>query len=126
MTSPVTLYVLTHQEEANLRQVLSTVMWADEVLVVDSFSTDGTAELCRESGVRHVNVPFHGFGRLRNEALKLASHDWVVSIDSDERSTPEFAAEVRETLTAPKHAAYFVPRRNFFLSRRSCRFALAR
>ena len=69
---------------------------------------------------------FTASGQLRNQALKLASHDWVVSIDSDERSTPEFAAEVRETLTAPKHAAYFVPLRNFFLSRRSCRFALAR
>src|SRR5436309_2141126 len=111
MTIPVTVYVLAYQEEANLRQVLPTVTWADEVLVVDSFSTDGTAQLCREAGVRHANVAFQGFGQLRNEALKLASHDWVVSIDSDERSTPEFAAEVRQTVNAPKHAAYLVPRR---------------
>jgi glycosyltransferase involved in cell wall biosynthesis len=117
MAIPVTVYILAYQDEANLRQVLPTVAWADEVLVVDSFSTDGTAQLCQKLGVRHVNVPFHGFGQLRNEALELASHQWVVSIDSDERSTPEFAAEVGQTLAAPRHAAYFVPRRNFFLGR---------
>lgn len=117
MSIPVTVYILAYQEEANLRQVLPTVKWADEVLVVDSFSTDGTAQLCREAGARHINVPFQGFGQLRNEALKVASHDWVVSIDADERSTPEFAGEVRETLAAPRHAGYFVPRRNYFLGR---------
>jgi len=117
MATPVTVYILTYQEEENLRLVLPTVTWADEVLVVDSFSTDGTAQLCREFGARHENVRFQGFGQLRNEALKLASHDWVVSIDSDERSTPEFAAEVRERLARPEHAGYFVPRRNYFLGR---------
>ena len=117
MGTPVTVYIIAFQEESNLRQVLPPVAWAEEVLVVDSFSTDGGAQLCREAGVRHVNVPFTGFGQLRNEALRLASHDWVVSIDADERSTPEFTAEVRQTLAAPRHAAYFVPRRNYFLGR---------
>src|SRR5262245_60782864 len=113
MPTPVSLYILAYQEEANLRQLLPTVTWAEEMLVIDSFSTDGTAQLCREFGARHVNLPFRGFGQLRNEALKVAKHDWVVSIDADERSTPEFAAEVRQTLAAPRHAAYFVPRRNY-------------
>ncbi len=117
MPTPVTVYVLAFNEEQNLRTVLPTVTWADEVLVVDSFSTDGTAQLCRELGVRRVDVPFQGFGRLRNEALKLVKHDWVVSIDADERSTPEFVAELREKLQAPDRVAYFVPRRNFFLGR---------
>jgi len=117
MPEPVSLYIIAYQEAANLREVLPTVLWADEVVVVDSFSTDDTAQVCAQFGVRHVNLPFHGFGRLRNEALALLKHDWVVSIDSDERSTPEFAEEVRRTLAAPQHAAYFVPRRNTFLGR---------
>jgi glycosyltransferase involved in cell wall biosynthesis len=117
MAIPLTLYIIGFNEEANLRELLPTVKWADEVLYVDSFSTDGTAGLCAAAGVRHANVPFEGFGKLRNQALALASHDWIVSLDADERSTPEFAVEVRETLAAPKHAAYFVPRRNFFLGR---------
>src|SRR5438477_2366851 len=117
MSTPVTVYIPAYQEEANLRLVLPTLTWADEILVADSFSNDGTAKLCKEAGVRRVDIPFHGFGQLRNEALKLASYDWIVSIDSDERSTPEFAAEVRQTLASPQHAGYFVPRRNFFLGR---------
>jgi glycosyltransferase involved in cell wall biosynthesis len=115
MPTPVSLYVITFNEAENLRAVLPTVLWADEVVVVDSFSTDDTAAVCASFGVRHVNVKFEGFGKLRNSALALLKHDWVVSIDSDERSTPEFADEVRRTLVAPEHAAYFVPRRNFFL-----------
>ncbi|HZT23126.1 MAG TPA: glycosyltransferase family 2 protein [Verrucomicrobiae bacterium] len=117
MPEPVSLYVIAYNEAPNLREVLPTVLWADEVVVVDSFSTDDTAAVCTQFGVRHVNIPFEGFGKLRNAALALLKHDWVVSIDSDERGTPEFAEEVRCTLTAPRHAAYFVPRRNTFLGR---------
>jgi glycosyltransferase involved in cell wall biosynthesis len=117
MPEPVSLYVITFNEAQNLREVLPTVLWADEVIVVDSFSTDDTAAVCAQFGVRHVNVKFEGFGKLRNSALALLKHDWVVSIDSDERSTPEFAGEVRRTLDSPQHAAYFVPRRNTFLGK---------
>lgn len=115
MPPPISLYIIAYNEANNLREVLPTVLWADEVVVVDSFSSDDTAAVCARFGVRHVNVKFEGFGKLRNSALALLQHDWVVSIDSDERSTPEFAEEVRRTLVAPAHAAYFVPRRNFFL-----------
>lgn len=114
---PITAYTLTFNEADNLRAVLPTVLWADEVVVVDSFSTDDTAQVCAQFGVRHVNVKFEGFGKLRNAALALLKHDWVVSIDSDERSTPEFAGEVRQKLADPDCAAYFVPRRNTFLGR---------
>ena len=117
MPEPVSLYIITYNEAANLRAVLPTVVWADEVVVVDSFSTDDTAAVCAQFGARYVNVKFEGFGKLRNSALALLKHDWVVSIDTDERSTPEFAGEVRRTIAAPRHAAYFVPRLNHFLGR---------
>ena len=114
---PVTVYTLTFNEAPQIRNVLESVKWADEVLLVDSFSTDGTVEIAREYGARILNEKFCGFGALRNKALAAAKHDWIVSIDSDERSTPEFAAEVRQTLAAPRHPAFFVPRRNYFLDR---------
>jgi len=117
MSAPVTLYIIGFNEEANLRELLPTVKWADEILYVDSFSTDGTAGLCAEFKVRHVNIPFDGFGKLRNAALKLATHDWVVSFDTDERCTPEFVTELRQKLKSPMCAAYFVPRRNTFLGK---------
>ncbi len=114
---PVSLYIITFNDADNLRAVLPTVLWADEVVVADSFSTDDTAAVCAQFGARHVNLKFGGFGKLRNDTLALLKHDWVVSIDSDERSTPEFADEVRRTIAAPQHAAYFVPRRNTFLGK---------
>lgn len=117
MPTPITLYIIGYNEKLNLSELLPTVKWADEILYVDSFSADGTAKLCAEHGVRHENVAFEGFGKLRNQAVALATHDWIVSIDTDERSTPEFAEEVRRTLQSPQHDAYFVPRRNTFLGR---------
>jgi glycosyltransferase involved in cell wall biosynthesis len=118
MDEPVSLYIIAFNEAQNLREVLPTVLWADEVVVVDSFSTDDTAAVCAQFGARHVNVNFEGFGKLRNEALALLQHDWVVSIDSDERCTPELAAEIRRELAAgPKFDAYHVPRKSHFLGR---------
>jgi glycosyltransferase involved in cell wall biosynthesis len=117
MPEPVSLYIIAYQEAANLREVLPTVLWADEVVVVDSFSSDDTAQVCAQFGVRHVNLPFDGFGKLRNQALALLKHNWIVSIDADERSTPEFVAELHERLQSPGYAAWFVPRRNTFLGR---------
>jgi cellulose synthase/poly-beta-1,6-N-acetylglucosamine synthase-like glycosyltransferase len=115
MPEPVSLYIIAFNEAKNLREVLPTVLWADEVVVVDSFSTDETAAVCAQFGVRRENVKFQGFGKLRNDALALLKYNWIVSIDSDERSTTEFAEEVRRTLVLPQHAAYFVPRHNTFL-----------
>lgn len=118
MAEPVSLYIIAFNEARNLREVLPTVLWADEVVVVDSFGTDDTAAVCAQFGVRHENVKFDGFGKLRNDALALLKHDWVVSIDSDERCTPELAAEIRRELAAgPQFDAYHVPRKSHFLGR---------
>src|SRR5450432_1702673 len=111
----ITAYVITFNEARQIRAVLESVKWADELIVVDSFSTDGTVEIAREFGARIISQKFCGFGKLRNFALDAAQNDWLFSIDSDERCTPEFAGELRETLAAPQHAAYFIPRRNTFL-----------
>lgn len=116
-TQPVSLYILTFNDADNLRAVLPTVAWADEVVVADSFSADDTAVVCAQFGARHINFKFEGFGKLRNDTLKQLKYNWVVSIDSDERSTPEFADEVRRTVAVPQHAAYHVPRHNTFLGK---------
>jgi glycosyltransferase involved in cell wall biosynthesis len=112
---PVTAYTLTFNEARQLRAVLDSVTWADELIVVDSFSTDGTLEIAREYGARILSEKFCGFGRLRNRALDAAKHDWVFSIDADERCTPELAREVGQELAAPRFDAYQVPRKSHFL-----------
>jgi glycosyltransferase involved in cell wall biosynthesis len=112
---PLTVYTLTLNEARQLRAVLESVKWADEILVIDSFSTDGTVEIAKEFHARVIQEKFCGFGRLRNLALDAAKHDWILSIDADERCTPELAEEIRRELAAPGCDAYHVPRKSHFL-----------
>jgi glycosyltransferase involved in cell wall biosynthesis len=114
---PVTAYTLTFNEARQIRAVLESVKWADEIIVVDSFSTDGTADIAREFSARIISEEFCGFGKLRNLALASAKHDWVLSLDADERCTPELAAEIRRELEVPAFDAYHVPRKSHFLGR---------
>ncbi len=115
---PITVYTLTLNEARQIREVLESAKWADDLLVMDSFSTDGTVEIAREYGARVLSEKFCGFGRLRNLALNAAKHDWILSIDADERCTPELAAEVQRELTGgPVFDAYLVPRQSHFLGR---------
>jgi glycosyltransferase involved in cell wall biosynthesis len=120
MSTPrqITAYTLTLNEAAQIRAVLESVKWADEIIVVDSFSTDGTVEIAREYGAKIISQKFCGFGKLRNLALAAARHDWMLSIDADERCTPELAAEIRRELEkGPGFDAYHVPRKSHFLDR---------
>ena len=114
-TRPVTAYTLTFNEARQIRAVLESVKWADEVILVDSFSTDGTVEIAREFNARIISEKFCGFGKLRNFALAAAKHDWTFSLDADERCTPELAAEICRELGAPRFDAYHVPRKSHFL-----------
>ena len=70
---------------------MSSVLWADEIVVADSGSTDRTAEIAQGLGARVVQIPFHGFGDLRNRAIAECRHEWIFSLDSDERCTREVA-----------------------------------
>lgn len=112
----VSVYVLTFNEEKKIRACLESVRWADEIVVIDSFSTDATVSICREFTDKIIQLKFNGFGDLRNNALKSITHDWVLSVDADERVTPELAEEIRNLLAkGPGADAYYVPRKSFFL-----------
>ena len=115
---PVSAVVIAYNDEPNMRACLESITWADEIIVVDSHSTDATERISREFTDQVYQHDFHGFGRLRNEALTHATHDWVFSLDTDERATPELREEIRRVLAAGSEAdAYFVPRKNYFLGR---------
>ncbi len=112
----LSVYVLAFNQEHKIRPALESVLWADEVILVDSGSTDRTADIARELGVTVVQVPFTGFGALRNEAVSHCRHDWVFSLDSDERMTEEAKAEILSILSSSSPMdAYLVPRKNYFL-----------
>ena len=116
--SKISVYILTYNEESKIEAAIQSVGWADEVVVVDSDSTDSTVTIARGLGARIVNIPFEGFGKLRNAAISACSHEWIFSLDADERCTPEAAAEIRKTINAPDALdAYYVPRRNWFMGR---------
>jgi glycosyltransferase involved in cell wall biosynthesis len=114
----LSVYVIAYNEADKIEAALRSVAWADEIVVADSHSTDATAEIARRYTERVIQVPFSGFGRLRNEVLAQLTGDWVFSLDADERCTPAAAAEIRRVIADPNAAdAYLVPRRNFFFGR---------
>lgn len=114
----LSVYILTYNEESKISDAIESVLWADEVIVVDSGSTDRTLEIAGTYKVRIEHVPFEGFGKLRNSAMALCAHPWVFSLDADERCTPEAREEILSIIGDPKASdAYLVPRRNYFLGR---------
>jgi len=115
---PISAYIIAYNEAEKIRAAINSVLWADEIVVVDSHSQDDTAKIAEEMGARVVQVKFAGFGDLRNRAMAACSHEWIFSLDSDERCTPEARDEILAVLQADGSAdAYFVPRRNFFMGR---------
>ncbi len=114
----VSAVVIAYNDEANMRLCLESLYWADEIIVVDSYSTDLTTSISQEYTDKVYQHEFHGFGRLRNEAMAHASYDWIFSLDTDERATTEVRDEIRKKLeNGPDAHAYFVPRWNYFLGR---------
>ena len=110
--------VITKNEAANVDAALQSVSWADELIVVDAESTDGTADLARKYTDRVVVRPWPGFVEQKNYAASLASHDWILSLDADERVTPALATEVQATLARdPSCVAYQAPRVSQYLGR---------
>jgi glycosyltransferase involved in cell wall biosynthesis len=114
----VSVYIIAFNEAQKVRATIESARWADEIIVVDSHSTDGTADIATALGARVVQVDFKGFGDLRNQALAACTHEWIFSLDADERCTPEAAAEIQSIIGNPESAdAYWTPRRNFFMGK---------
>jgi glycosyltransferase involved in cell wall biosynthesis len=89
----------------------------DDIVVLDSGSTDGTPDLCRRMGARVVETDWPGYGAQKNRAVTAAAHDWTLCIDADERISPELAASIRAELAAPAAVGYRFRRCNRFLGR---------
>ena len=109
--------VITSNEAAHIAECLHSVAFCDERIVVDCGSADATQDLAREAGARVSFHPFGGFGAQKNHALSLATGDWVLSIDADERVTPALAAEIIAAISAPRADGYEMPRLSSFCGR---------
>ncbi|MCP4836034.1 MAG: glycosyltransferase family 2 protein [Phycisphaera sp.] len=114
----ITAYVIAYNEAEKIEAAISSVLWADEVILADSHSTDGTIEIAERLGARVVQIDFDGFGKLRNSAIAECRGDWIFSLDADERCTPE-ARDAILGVVADRDSAdiWRVPRRNWFMGR---------
>jgi glycosyltransferase involved in cell wall biosynthesis len=114
----ISVYIIAFNEAEKVRDTIESVKWANEVILVDSWSTDNTAAIAQSLGAKVVQVDFKGFGDLRNKALEACQHEWIFSLDADERCTPEVAAEIRGIMKNKNSLdVYWTPRRNFFMGR---------
>jgi glycosyltransferase involved in cell wall biosynthesis len=118
---PLSVTIITLNEEANLARAIESVRgFAQEVLVVDSGSTDHTLEIARHLGARVLTNPWRGYGQQKNFAQTQAAHDWVLNIDADEEVSPELAVEIQQVLErdyGKNVAGYNVPRLSKYLGR---------
>lgn len=113
----ISAYIMTYNEADKIEDAIKSVLWADEIIVADSNSTDGTIEIAEGLGATVVQIPFKTFGQIRNDAIAACSHEWIFSLDADERCTPEAERELKEAAQNALADAYYVPRRNWFMGR---------
>ncbi len=115
---PLTVTVITRNESANIAAALESVSWADEIVVIDAESADDTCAIARRFTPRVIVREWPGFVAQKNFAAEQACHDWILSLDADERVSPALATEITNVLAAaPAEAGYRVPRACFYLGR---------
>jgi len=114
---PLSVAIITLNAAAQLEACLQSARFADDIVVVDSGSTDGTQSLAERFGARVIQQDWLGFGPQKQFAVEAAQHDWVLCLDADERVTPELQAAIETSLATPTAAAFRFPRCNRFLGR---------
>ena len=120
MKRTLTAIVPTYNEERNIQQCLESLTWADELLVVDSFSTDNTMNIVKKHADTILEHEYGYSAKQKNWAIPQAQHEWILLLDADEICTPELHAEIESILNAdnePPHGAYWIYRRNHFLGK---------
>lgn len=114
---PLSVTIITHNASRLLEACLTSASFADEIVVVDSGSTDGTVELARRHGAKVIQKEWLGFGPQKQFAVGAASHDWVLCLDADERVSVALREAILAELRAPRATVYAMPRCNRFLGR---------
>lgn len=117
MRKTLSVVLITLNEAANLPRTLASIGWADEIIVVDSGSTDDTEKIARAAGAQFFSEPWRGFAAQKNAAIDHARSEWVLSLDADEELSPALQAEIQRLLEQADtiFSAYRIPRLNHFL-----------
>lgn len=115
---PVSATLITHNEEQNIGAALQSLSWANEIIVVDSGSDDATTEIGRKFTDKIYRRQWTGYVDQKNFAVDQASHDWILSLDADERVSPALASEIQSLVcSTPARSGYRIPRVTFFMER---------
>ena len=119
MDTKISGVIVCYNEEENIERCLKSIAWADEIVVVDSFSTDNTLDICRKYTDTIHRRKWPGFIQQNEFAISLAQNEWVFAIDSDEAVTDELRDEIFDRLSADedKYAGYYVKRHTFYLGK---------
>ena len=116
--APLSVIITTYNEEVNIAECIESVLWADEILVVDSFSTDRTVEIAQRYPVQLLQREYFGSAAQKNWALDRVKHPWVLIVDADERVPEPLAGEILRTLASnPAVDGYYIKRENLFIDR---------
>ena len=112
----LSVVIIVKNEEENIADCLESVKWADEIVILDSFSQDRTCEICRKYTDKIYQSKFTSFSLQKNMVLDRAGNDWVLSIDADERVSPELKARIVSAINddSEEFSGYFIPRKNYF------------
>lgn len=117
MSNPLSVIIITKNEEKFIEGAVNSASFADEVLVLDSNSIDKTCEIALEAGARVEHNKWLGFGKQKNLAISLALNEWIFVLDSDERITKELKSEILSKMKNPSYNAYLVSRLNRFFGK---------
>jgi len=115
----LSVVIIAKDEEKMIEDCLESVKWADEIILVDSGSTDRTVTIAEKFGAKIISVPGEKleFSHWRNQGLKAAKGKWILYLDADERITPELKKEIKGIIKKGEGAAFAIPRRNFYLGK---------
>lgn len=114
---PVSVVIVTRNEGLNIEEALRSVRDFAEIIVIDDFSTDDTAEIARKFNAKVFEVKWQGYARQKQTGIDRATLPWVLVLDSDERVTVALQKEIVDAIARPEYQGYYIPRKNFFLGR---------
>ncbi len=118
---PISVTIITLNEEKNIARAIESVRWAEEIVVVDSGSTDRTCQIAKDLGAKVLQNAWQGYGQQKNFAQAQCKHDWILNLDADEEVPPELAEEIQTRLRALDESSpvrgFYLPRKTYYLGR---------
>ncbi len=114
---PISVAIITKNEEKNIEDALKSVKDFDDLVVVDSFSSDKTVEICKKYTERVFQNEWPGYSKQKQHAVNYCQNEWVFILDADERITPDLKSEIAEKIKTTSFNGFYIPRKNFFLNK---------